>query len=284
MTTLIIYHSYPDNVPCPDGIAAAWVAKKKYPDAKIQGCVYGDLEPVVFESDKLIVVDFSFPKKLIREWNRLGIETHIIDHHKTALDDLSGFTESALSKFTFDMNECGASLTWKTLFPDKPMPVFLEFIKDRDLWDFKYPETNAIHSAMGFMGRTFELFDLLEKCSRDEVIAILRPLGDKLLEPRTKAIEKACDRYEYGVIAGCEFIPFVSVRKEEEYLISDICQKLYTDKPDAYFVACVTESNKWSLRSNKHGNNTDVGSICKLMGGGGHRNAGGFTLTLKGVD
>lgn len=277
MKTLIIYHSYPDNVPCPDGIAAAWVAKKKYPEAELQGCVYGEV-PAVCDVKQLIIVDFSFPKKIIREWQlKYNLKVAIIDHHKTALDDLSGFTEDALSKFVFDMNECGATLAWKTLFPDELMPSFLEFIKDRDLWDFKHPETNAIHSAMGFIGRTFELFDLLEKCSRDEVIAILKPLGDKLLEPRTKAIDAACDRFVLSTVANYACIPVVRVTKEEESLVSDICQQLYLWMPNAHFTACVTSEGKWSLRSNKHGNNTDVGSICKSMGGGGHRNSGGFT-------
>ena len=74
-------------------------------------------------------------------------------------------------------------------------------------------------------------------------------------------------------------IPFVKVTPTEERLISDICRQLYRQYPHALFTACVTEDGQWSLRSDKHGNNTDVGALAVALGGGGHRNASGFVRT-----
>ena len=54
---------------------------------------------------------------------------------------------------------------------------------------------------------------------------------------------------------------------------------LYRQYPDALFSACFSTSNQtWSLRSDKHGNNTDVGAIASYFGGGGHHNSAGFSL------
>jgi hypothetical protein len=37
VNTTIIYHNIKVDLPCPDGLAAAWVAAKVYPDANLIG-------------------------------------------------------------------------------------------------------------------------------------------------------------------------------------------------------------------------------------------------------
>ena len=73
-------------------------------------------------------------------------------------------------------------------------------------------------------------------------------------------------------------IPIVELAQDgsEDLLTSDICSYLYKSIPEAPFVACITSDGSWSLRSDKNGNNTDVGAIAQAKGGGGHRNAAGF--------
>ena len=69
----------------------------------------------------------------------------------------------------------------------------------------------------------------------------------------------------------------VQLAADTDRLASDVCAYLYERHLEAPFTACITSQGAWSLRSDKKGSNTDVGAIAKSMGGGGHRNAAGFT-------
>ena len=147
----IIYHQIKSGTPCADGIAAAWVASKKYPDADVIGASFNSDLPDVNDYDSLVIVDFSFPLTTLQTWESQGKKVFVIDHHKTAMADLSQFTNAL-----FNMDESGASLTWLHYFPDQPIPAFIQYVKDRDLWNFNLPQNEEIHEAMGFLGRTFK--------------------------------------------------------------------------------------------------------------------------------
>jgi uncharacterized protein len=274
---LIIYHEVKPGIPCPDGIAAAWVAKKVYPDAELIGLTYqSKLIPDVSPQDRVIVVDFSFRKELLEFWAEIEAEVTVIDHHKTAIEHLSGLSNKVLAKF--DLDECGATLAWKTFFPDKPMPAFLEYVRDRDLWNFQLPETDIVHEAMGRLGRTFELFDLLESMPREELLDYLNPIGEPLVAPKREKVKEIAARHILGEVAGHPNIPHVLLTSDgsEDRYISDVCMALYRQHPESPFSACLSSDRTWSLRSDKHGNNFDVGSLALQNGGGGHRNAAGF--------
>lgn len=275
MSALIIYHQVKQGVNCADGIAAAWIVSKVHPQADLLGCVYGEPAPEVSKYELIVIVDFSFPVPIIEEWVAQGKSVTVIDHHKTAWENFQNLSNQVFQKF--DMNECGATLAWKHFFLDlAPMPVFLEYIRDRDLWNHELEFTEEIHEASASIGRTFEFFDRIAPMNKEELFAYLVPIGTEKLKPKREAIAKALERIEFGVVAGYDNIPFVQVKPEEERLVSDICSAMYKKLPDSYFVACVTSDRKWSLRSNKHGNNTDVGAIARRFGGGGHNNASGF--------
>ena len=128
------------------------MGSKKYPSSELIGSCYQEPAPDVEAKGGVIIVDFSFPLEVLERWREKSVKLKIIDRHKTAIENLSSFSNAIL-----DTKKHGAKLTWKTLFPDKQMPIFLEHIRDRDCWvktseypwwGFSLPETSAYHEAM----------------------------------------------------------------------------------------------------------------------------------------
>ncbi len=293
MTTKIIYHQIKKGVDCADGFAAAWVARKVYPDAEIIGCWYQCAEedlPVVEAGDRLIIVDFSFPKTILDSWWEKGADILLIDHHKTAQEhlgfDLENLSGSVRREYIFDMSRCGAILTWQYFFPEEDVPTFLEYINDRDLWEKKLPYSEEVHTVIGKIGRSFELFDLLENSPDYDLVDVLAGIGKVLLIPKRKEIARIVLRAKETTIAGHELIPYIELEPDgsEDYLTSDICEELYTNQfPNAPFVACLTSDRTMSLRSNKNhpDGGFDVSAVAKQFGGGGHKNSAGFKINKE---
>ena len=284
MTTYIIYHQVKPGIDCPDGIAAAAVAKRKYPEASLLGWTYQSEElPNLKPGNKAIIVDFSFSASVMQSWADSGVDLVVIDHHQTAMNNLSGLSDRILARF--DMAECGATLTWKTLFPDQPLPAVLEYVKDRDLWDFLLPETNSIHEAMAALRRPIALIDRLLDMTKEELLWFLMPIGEPLVAPKRQKVEEIANKFRWMALpkhpeAPKDFVPVVVLAADgsEDRYVSDVCMNLYRAIPEALFTACVTSDGSWSLRSDKYGNNTNVGAIAELYGGGGHRNASGTRI------
>ena len=61
----------------------------------------------------------------------------ILDHHKTAMDELVGaMTETKTTTsahWHFDLNKSGATLAWDFFFPGQPIPTMVHFVEQRDL-------------------------------------------------------------------------------------------------------------------------------------------------------
>jgi uncharacterized protein len=275
MKTAIIYHQVKVGIDCADGIAAAWVAKRKYPDSTLIGASYGGAVPEIDRSeyDRIIIVDFSFSREILEKWAKL-FKLLVIDHHKTAQFDLKGFKNAI-----FDLNESGATLAWKTLFPDEPMPAILKYAKDRDLWNFDLPNSEEIHEAVGFLGRKLNQFDFLCVLSQDDLRALFAPLGSRLLAPKRQRITEIATTASSLTILGYQAMA-VTIDSEEARLTSDVCSAIYKAHPEKTFVVAQSWNSAdrvWGLsfRSDKNGNNFDVSEIARQFGGGGHRNAAG---------
>ena len=278
----IIYHEVAPGVACPDGLASAWVTSKAIGEATLVGRMYNDERAWPFEplaGDELYFVDFSLPAA---EFESIieGVEITVLDHHKTARENLANLSDRITQRF--NMNLCGATMCWEYFFPEKPVPAFLNYIQDRDLWDHKLESTAEVHAAYAKLGRTFELYDKLASMSQAEFLEFMVPIGRPAVEERKAKVEAIAQRQELATVAGHDGVMIVKLAEDgsEDGLTSDVCQAMYLQHPEVPFVACwVPSSGTWSLRSNKDGNNTDVGEIAKANGGGGHRNAAGFKVT-----
>jgi uncharacterized protein len=290
----IFYHQVKPGVDCPDGEASAWAAHRAIQrfntgkQIQVVGCSYQSDLPEVNEGDLIYIVDFSFPRAVLEEWYKRCVAVVVIDHHKTAMANLEGFTAAV-----FDMNECGATLTYKTLMELPTVPVFLEYVRDRDLWKHELPCTHELHEAVSSIkykiksavndetiarSLIFKFFDQLAEMNQDELIAYLKPIGKVLLEEKRKKVEAIADRWQLENIAG-EQVPVVILAKDgsEDRFVSDVCQRLYKEWTHSPFVACKTSDGSWSLRSDQDNPNAaDVSEIAKQFGGGGHKHAAGF--------
>lgn len=277
MKTTIIYHNVKPDFPCPDGLAAAWVGAKVYPDADLIGWQYQEESPPKITPDsRVVIVDFSFPKEVLQNWTDAGCEVVVIDHHKSAQAMLEGFAGGILR---FDMGKCGAVLTWEYFFPDQPIPVFLQYVQDQDLWEWKLPHSEAVREAFAKLWRSFQLFDQLYPMNQQEFLDFMLPIGQPRLDEKNRKVEAIAQRHTWQELAGYR-IPVVALVEGEERLRSDVCAWLYKNYPDAPFTASYRVENgveHWDLRSDKNGNNFDVSEIAVQFNGGGHHNAAGFS-------
>jgi oligoribonuclease NrnB/cAMP/cGMP phosphodiesterase (DHH superfamily) len=290
MVTKIVYHQYKNEnryTDCPDGIASAYIAQKANPEAEVIGSAYQDEAsiPKVNPGDRLIIVDFSYPASLLKTWASADVEIVVIDHHKTAWEALQGFTQGVLR---FEESKSGAVLTWEYFF-DEPVPPIFEYVCDRDLWNWKLPESRAVNEALSHFtssarltgGHPFQIFQVLETLTQEELLWLLAPVGKRLLDEKDKQARMIADRHQWRKVLGHD-IPAVELKPIEGRMTSVVCELLYKQFPDAPFVACYIPqpdgNQSWSFRSDKNGGNFDVSAIAKQLGGGGHHNSAGATF------
>src|SRR5271170_3270373 len=104
--TLVIYHDH-----CMDGMGAALAAYVKFgDDAEYKAMSYDDAFPEMnfFAMRDVFIVDFSFSADRIREIAKVALTVTVLDHHKSAMKDLTGQQFPSNVIVLFDMERSGA--------------------------------------------------------------------------------------------------------------------------------------------------------------------------------
>lgn len=261
---LVLYHKN-----CSDGHCAAWVARKVLPNATLVPVNHGQ-EPPEVEGRDVYILDFSYKRKTLLEMQKRARSLTVIDHHKTAAEDLKG-----LSFCVFDMTKSGAALTWE-YFKNKlkgEVPWLVSYTEDRDLWKFDLPCSREISAALDSFPFDFRIWDALER---------LYPASD-ITNSRLVSDGRAILRYQHQMISS-----IVQHARDAELDGTKIkavntsciwCQVANELARGASFGVAwyLREDGEYvySLRSNDEG--ADVSKIADKFGGGGHPHSAGFT-------
>ncbi len=112
--TVCIFHAN-----CADGFGAAWVVRKALGEIDFHGAKYQEPPPDVTGKD-VVMVDFSYKRPVLLEMAEKANSILILDHHKTAVEDLIDLPANVTAKF--DMGRSGAMLTWEHFFPGEAPP------------------------------------------------------------------------------------------------------------------------------------------------------------------
>lgn len=296
---ICIYHS-----PCDDGFGAAWAARRRWPDIVMLPTNYGlPLSNDSLAGKHVLIADFSYKPDMLAMIAGRAASVIILDHHKTAEQDLRDFNVETCgdAKFTaadadglirdlvdlgrppiaahFDMNRSGAIITWEFCFPDEPVPQLLLHIQDRDLWRNELDNTQRISLLLRSYPYEFELWDRLVEDFDDltgrrqwdllqQADGIQRFFDRKIAELLPTATTKSFGKWKNVPVA---YAPYA--------FTSDLAAALLAANPDAPFVAIIVDAygeRTYSLRSQDH--REDVSAIARQYGGGGHRNAAGFRV------
>lgn len=256
---ICIYHKN-----CADGFGAAWVVRQAInEEIEFIAAQHGENPPDV-TGQNVIIVDFSYSRDALIQMNKDASSLQVIDHHRTAQQNCEG-----LDFALFDMNYCGAILTWKYFYGNQTVPQLLWYIQDRDLWTWKLPKSREVSAALRSYPFDFDLWDYF---ITQDGLSKLMIEGEAILRYQQQQVNIALSQ-KYELIEIGEYkVPCLN----STHLISEIANELCKGYP---FAACYFDTDDkrvFSLRSDENG--IDVSQIAKQYGGGGHPRAAGFTI------
>jgi len=228
---------------------------------------YGD-EPLSVEpGDNIIMVDFSFPRAVIEDMQEKADWVVVIDHHKTAEENLKDLISDDI---VFDMNHSGAVLAWKYFFEFEPVPLFLKYIEDYDLWKFELLRSRELSAGLKSMPMLQSNWDsYLNGFGLDQ----LANDGEAILRYQQQQIGTIMRRKLPMIELDGYRVPCINATN----MISEIGDALANDYPFVVMYFDTEDKRVFSMRSSKSGD-VDVSLIAKKRGGGGHRTAAGFSI------
>lgn len=297
---IVIYHD-----PCLDGFTAAWAAWRRWPDAQFVGANYGQPAPDVTDKNVLIV-DFSYKVAELTALSDSAASIVVLDHHKTARDDLAPFArfKDNPKRFTlpvvasmivdlqrggypavcalFDMERSGARLTWDFCNGRSSgslnVPWLVLLVEDRDLWRFNYGDaTRDTGLRLSTEMKSFERWSEIAAALPQTVIwegCDYTDGGKAMRVYRDWLVGEIAVKAEIRPI-GNHYVPTVDCPYE---LASEVGHRLCSMHPDRPFSALRVHSQNGTSFSLRSSGGFDVSEVAAKFGGGGHAGAAGFRV------
>ena len=270
---LCIYHGN-----CADGFGAAWVVRKKYgAEVDFHAGVYQNAPPDVDGRDVLLV-DFSYKRDVIRAMLETANHVTILDHHKTAIEDLTPLVGHPHLTVDFDLNRSGAGIAWDWFYSAKDRPALIDHIEDRDLWRYKLPGTREIQAALFSYPYDFDVWDELVRAT-DVMMGPPRlwTEGVAIERKHFKDIHELLGVTQRRMVIGGVSVPVANL----PYTLTSDAGNIMATADESKIGVCywdTPEGRVFSLRSTDDG--PDVSAIATRYGGGGHAHASGFRMPI----
>lgn len=270
---IVLYHGN-----CRDGFSGAWAAWKKFGSrADYFPAFYrakNELElPKGLRGKIVYLIDISLKKpgrmlKLVKENQRVIS----LDHHA----DAPAYMKLA-QEWVFDNNRSGATIAWSYFHPKKPVPNFLKYVEDLDIWRHTMPNTFEISAYLDLFEHNFRVWNQLVKSlensrRRKEIIVA----GRLLLKYENKKIQDLVEN-NLELVKFCGIKTYaVNAPNWVSQIGNLLCEKL---PPMAIIWRRTGKEIMVSLRS-KAGGKFDVSKLARQFGGGGHKAASAFSWPL----
>ncbi len=310
---IVLYHAN-----CSDGFGAAFAAWLKLGDtAEYIPANYGDINTPQSVAEffdcsiaerTVYILDFSFPRQVM-DWLFAHAGRVVwADHHRSAFEmwcedgELNRCEQSNGRDYVLlDNNKSGALLAWEYFHPHVEAPRAIKHIDDRDRWQFKMGGTKEFSAALfSYQPWTFEQWVGLGCGDRDGAFGLYAE-GEGILRAHNSNVQatlplaRKC-RIVPGVIRSIDsYSPPWTWRNDAvhgdtceaiglavncpAHLSSDVGHEL-ANKSGTFGLCWSLDAEnvvRCSLRSN---GDYDVSAIAKQYGGGGHKNAAGFSTNI----
>lgn len=275
---VVVYHS-----PCSDGYGAAWVFYNKFgsgveylPGSYSEDRYNSDYWVAKVTGKRVVVVDFSFPRDLTEELHDAAKSFTVLDHHPSAQEALEDFDYCY-----FESEKSGAMMAWEACHGEKSPAKLVEYVQDQDLWIWSLPSCHEICTYINGQPRDFLIWDSMAEALEDEV-------GRESAHAKGKAIMRKEDTLASEIVENAEeweLKGYTILAANTSVLRNEVNIKL-AEQGEYPFLACYWIKNgavTWSMRVRE--GDVDVSAIASSFpGGGGHKKAAGFTISVNEVD
>jgi oligoribonuclease NrnB/cAMP/cGMP phosphodiesterase (DHH superfamily) len=262
---LVIYHKG-----CMDGAGAAYAAWLKFGEAaEYRPAQYGDAPPTTddVKGREVYVLDFSYKRDALLALAETADRVVLIDHHKTALEDLSPTPEHPRLLVQLDMKRSGARMAHDYFAASyrESRDELINYIQDRDLWTWALPDSREVNAALQSHGvsRDFRKLDALN-------VPGLRAEGTAILRYQDGVVDTLCSNAREVELDGHRVLS-----ANAPVLQSEVAGELAKNRP--FGIAWyMNREGKIIVSLRVRDGGLDVSAIAKRYGGGGHAKASGF--------
>lgn len=271
MDKLCIYHGN-----CADGFGAYIGVLNGHNYEGVEGfaATHGGTPPDVTDRE-VIMVDFCYKAPVMKELAAKAKSILILDHHKSAMEDMEAVKDLENVTAIFDMDRSGAMMAWEHF--NARVPQLIHHIQDRDLWRFKLEGTREIQQAL--FSYEYDVETWKELILEEWRVEDLAREGKALTRKHIKDIHEFLKSNTFRMNIAGHNVPVVNL---PYFYTSEACNILAKGEPFAAGFWFTEDGITFSLRSTDDGE--DVSKIATIFGGGGHRNAAGFSLSRESED
>jgi oligoribonuclease NrnB/cAMP/cGMP phosphodiesterase (DHH superfamily) len=266
---------------CPDGFGAVWSVHKVWGESGRYVARGHEDRVRLGECEDAVVafVDIAPGQDELRELAQVAEQVVVLDHHVTAQDRLmtdSGFVNDLEAEghlLHFDLSHSGAVLAWNHFSPDQPVPDLLRYVEDQDLWNWALPDSDAVNAAIASYPREFEVWDRLA----DEPIEVLIEQGKPILRANRVEVERRLDHAK-PLALGTDRVEAINACVNRAQLGHELAKRAkYGEEWGLVYRLEGTEifATIYSI------GDLDVSKVALGYGGGGHKNASGFRVSLE---
>lgn len=265
---------------CPDGFGAAWAVRRAWgADAEYRARGHDDvIQGDAWTGCELAFVDIAPGNAALWSLSTRAARIVVLDHHVSARDrflsdaDLAYELERRGHRVHFDLAHSGAVLAWQHFHPGVSLPRLLAYVEDQDLWRWQLPDSESVNAAISSHPRRFETWDRLA----DEPIERLIADGRPIVRAHRSEVERAL-MSAHSVSVGELRLEAVNALFQRSSIGHELAKRATFGVNCGLVYRVIERRVDCSLYSLGE---FDVASIAARLGGGGHRNAAGFTVSL----
>ena len=276
MRRICFYHAG-----CPDGLGAAWSVRHHWgDDAEYRPRGHDDTVDLDdLDGCQVVYVDFAPPNDELIELAETAAQVIVLDHHLSAQDRIESdpAVENAIAgrghQIVLDLSHSGAVLTWNYFSPDQPAPAMLSYVEDQDLWSWALPRSREVNAAIGSYPLDFVTWDaLIERDTAD-----LAAEGTALVRANDTLVQRALHASSRVLLDG-EWFEAVNATTNRSLIGHELAKR----EAFGHQWGCVYQITGTRVSVTLYSiGELDVSQIATGFGGGGHRNAAGFSVSLR---
>ena len=276
MKQLCVYHAG-----CPDGFGAAWAVWTAWKgEGTFLARGHSDRLRTEDLQDALVAfVDIAPENDELQELTRCAAQVIVLDHHVTSRNRLEADPSllHALAneghEILFDMSHSGAVLAWQYFVPDQPVPDLLRYVEDQDLWAWKLPDSQEVNAAIASYPRSFETWGELAERPLESLVRE----GEPIVRANRVEVQRIL-KHAAPLAMGSRRTESVNASTNRSAIGHELAQRRTYGQP----WGCVYRIDGGRVYATLYSiGDFDVSKIAVEFGGGGHKNAAGFNVSLE---